>query len=188
MEMKRWLLFSIWAGLAACASHRAGMPQATAGGGEDASTPGARRYVDSDLGFEIVRPEGSWQLDAKGEPGSTEGVSIPVVLRHRETGAQVVVQIAPAVATPIQFAERLNLGLRSYPGFTASDPEPLSLSDDAVGFRFSMGDKVLGRIAVREGGKGNVFMMLATWPANASEGVTTGVDQIFGSLRPIPPG
>jgi len=170
------------AGLCACA-HR------TASRSDPGQAKGAsRRYVDSDLGFEVVRPEGNWQLDANGEGPSSEGVTIPVILRHRDSGAQVVIQIAPAIATPTQFAERLNLGLRSYPGFSASDPEPLPISDDAVGFRFSMGDTVLGRVAVREGGKGKMFMLLATWPANSSDGVSSGVDEIFGSLRPVPSG
>jgi len=144
--------------------------------------------VDADQGFEIVRPEGNWQFEANVEPSPAEGVTIPVVLRHRDTGAQVVVQIAPALATPTQFAERLNLGLRKFAGFTASDLEPLPISDDAVGFRFSMGDKLLGRIAVRQGSKGKMFMMLATWPVDASTGVSSDVDEIFASLRPIPPG
>lgn len=183
MPIKRavaaWMVAGLWACAHQPASHQ----------GSDSSHAGlGRKYVDSDLGFEVERPEGNWQLDANGEAPSRDGVTIPVILRHRDTGAQVVIQIAPAIATPTQFAERLNLGLRNYPGFSASDPEPLPISDDAVGFRFSMGDSVLGRVAVREGGKGKMFMMLATWPADASEGVASGVEQIFGSLRPVPPG
>ncbi len=142
------------------------------------------KYSDPELGFEIVRPSGDWQLDALDEK-TAEGVSIPVVLRHRETGAQVVVQIAPAVATPTQFAERLTDGLRQQPGFTATDPEPLGLSERAVGFNFAAGEKVQGRVAVREGSAGRVFMLLATWPTNVAEGVPSNIDQIFESVKPI---
>ena len=96
-----------------------------------------------------------------------------------------MVQVAPPIATPTQFAERLVAGLRSYQGFTATDPEPLPISDDAVGFRFAMKNRVRGRIAVRPG-TGNVLMIVATWPVDASDGITDDVDQIFVSVRPIP--
>src|SRR4051794_30190696 len=142
-------------------------------------------YLDSDLGFEIGRPSESWQLDATGEL-TPEGLSIPVVLRHRDSGAQVVLQVAPAIASPTEMAERLTSGLRSQPGFVAGDPEPLALREGAVGFAFQMGEQVSGRVAVLEGGKGQIFVMLATWPRAAGTGVVAAVDQIFSSVKPIP--
>lgn len=142
-------------------------------------------YLDSDLGFEIGRPSESWQLDATGEL-TPEGLSIPVVLRHRDSGAQVVLQVAPAIASPTEMAERLTAGLRTQPGFTAGDPEPLALREGAVGFAFQMGEAVSGRVAVLEGGNGQIFVMLATWPRAAGVGVVAAVDQIFHSVKPIP--
>jgi len=142
-------------------------------------------YLDSDLGFEIGRPSESWQLDATGEL-TPEGLSIPVVLRHRDSWAQVVLQVAPAIASPTEMAERLTSGLRSQPGFSAGDPEPLPLREGAVGFAFEMGEAVRGRVAVVEGGKGQIFVMLATWPRAAGDGVIAAVDQIFSSVKPIP--
>jgi hypothetical protein len=142
--------------------------------------------VDPELGFEIVRPDGSWQMDVNDDL-TPEGVATPVVLRHKDSGAQVVLQVAPAIATPTQYAERLTNGLKAHSGFTTTDPEPLPLSESAVGFRFSMGDKVIGRVAVREGTQGHVLMMLATWPANSPD-VSRSVDQIFGSVQPVPHG
>jgi hypothetical protein len=178
-----WVAGVLWLG---CAHHGATSPAPAVAQSSVLEVEG-NKYVNPKLGFEVSRPEAHWQLDRTGDPGS-EGMTIPVILRHTETGAQVFIHVAPAIATPTQYAERLNSGLRSYPGFTASDPEPLPLSDDAVGFRFAMGEKVHGRIAVREGGKGQVFTLMATWPADVEEGVTTEVDQIFGSLHPIPHG
>jgi len=186
--MREWAAGLLAVGAVACSAHReASAPAGTGGSGLAAAAPTAsnRKYVDPELGFEVARPTGDWQLDASGE-FTSEGIAIPVVLRHRDSGAQVVIQVAPAIATPTQFAERLVSGLRSYGGFTASDPEPLPLSDDAVGFRFALEDKVLGRIAVRAGGSGKVLMLVATWPADASAAVTEGVDQIFISVRPFP--
>jgi hypothetical protein len=145
-----------------------------------------RRYVDEDLGFEIVRPTAEWQLDETEEQNSPEGMAIPVILRHRTSGAQVVLQVAPAVATPTQFAERLSEGLREQPGFVASDPEPLPLSDSAVGFHFTVEGGVRGRVAVTEGSPGRVFMMLATWPETAPEDVSRSVEALFGAVHPLP--
>jgi hypothetical protein len=145
-----------------------------------------RRYVDEDLGFEIVRPTAEWQLDETEEQGAPEGMAIPVVLKHRTSGAQVVLQVAPAVATPTQFAERLSEGLSEQPGFIASDPEPLPLSDSAVGFNFTVEGGVRGRVAVTEGSPGRVFMMLATWPETAPEDVTRSVEALFGAVHPLP--
>lgn len=150
-------------------------------------SPGAeKRYVDPELGFEISRPGGgAWQMDVNDEL-TQDGLSIPVVLRHKDSGAQVVLQVAPAVATPSQFAERLTTGLRSHPGITTTDPEPLPMADGAVGFRFAMGERVLGRVAVMDGGNGQVFMMMATWPTGAPEAVPQNVEEIFSSLKSVP--
>ncbi len=156
---------------------------APAGQGQHSVT---RRYVDEDLGFEIVRPTAEWQLDETENQDSPDGMAIPVVLKHRTSGAQVVLQVAPAVATPVQFAERLNEGLKEQPGFVASDPEPLPLSDSAVGFHFTVEGGVRGRVAVTEGSPGRVFMMLATWPEGAPEDVSRSVEALFSAVRPLP--
>jgi hypothetical protein len=142
------------------------------------------RYVDPALGFEIARPRGdAWSFTA-GEGGTaTDSVAVPVIVAHRSTGAQVVVQVAPAVATPIQFAQRLTSGLRSRPGFTTTDVEPIALADGAVGFAFTMGDQVAGRVAVVGGASGKVYVLLATWPQDAPPSVITGVDEIVRSLK-----
>ena len=145
----------------------------------------SRRYVHQAMGFELIQPGGDWQLDETDEQ-TPEGLAIPVVLRHTSSGAQVVLQVAPAVATPAQFAERLTLGLRSQPGFVTSEPEPLPMSDSAVGFHFSVGDNVRGRVVVRDGSAGHVFMMLATWPATAPDEVPQTVNALFESVRPLP--
>ncbi|QRK05110.1 hypothetical protein JQX13_33570 [Archangium violaceum] len=150
-----------------------------------AEQSGPQRYVHQALGFELTQPGGDWLLDETDEQ-TPEGLAIPVVLRHRSSGAQVVLQVAPAVASPIQFAERLTLGLRSQPGFVTSDPEPLSMSDSAVGFDFAVGDNVRGRVVVRDGSAGHVFMMLATWPANAPDEVPQTVNALFESVHPLP--
>ncbi|MFP2960146.1 hypothetical protein ACLEPN_20545 [Myxococcus sp. 1LA] len=192
VAMRNW----VWGLLAlttACGSSRQAVKHEGTGGSgasptveesaaESRST--TRRYVDEDLGFEIVRPTADWQLDETNER-TPEGLAIPVILRHSVSGAQVVLQVAPAVASPTQFAERLTEGLRQHPGFTTSDPAPIPLSDTAVGFDFQVGDGVHGKVAVREGIPGRVLMMLATWPAQAAEDVPRSVDALIQGVRPL---
>lgn len=181
-------------GAAGCSSSRqavkadAAQPAGTGGSGRveaPLTTSVSGPYVDEELGFEIIRPSDEWQLDVSTER-TPEGLAIPVVLRHAGSGAQVVLQVAPAVATPTQFAERLAEGLRQQPGFITTDPVPLSLSDTAVGFSFKVGDNVHGRVAVREGQEGRVLMMLATWPAQAVAGDLLNVDALIEGIRPLP--
>jgi hypothetical protein len=182
-----------WGLLALCTACGASRPAVRAeaergegvGGSGQAGASTTRRYVDEDLGFEIIRPTADWELDETNER-TPEGLFIPVILRHGTSGAQVVLQVAPAVASPTQFAERLTEGLRQQPGFTTTDPAPIALSEDAVGFDFQVGDAVLGRVAVREGRPGRVLMMLATWPAQAPADVTRSVDALLEGVRPLP--
>lgn len=139
-----------------------------------------QRWVDPKLDFEISRPAGDW-LFAPGQP-LAEGIAVPVIVAHPQSGAQVVVQIAPAVATPTEFAMRLTNGLRTRPGFNPGSPSPLEGTDDGVGFPFTMGDSVTGRVAILSG-KGRVFVLLATWPTASPSTIVQGVDQIVHSLR-----
>ena len=187
-----WLLAAVLV-VSGCATQKASQKTADATTGSATAAPrglggsgqaGTAKWVDEALGFEVTRPSDAWRLDVTSDH-TEEGIATPVVMRNSETGAQVVIQVAPAVATPVQFAERLTEGMRSHPGFETSDPEPVPLSDSAVGFRFAMGEKVLGRVAVREGAQGRVLMMLATWPNGATESALAGVDQIFQSVQPV---
>ncbi|HEX8440795.1 hypothetical protein [Archangium sp.] len=195
MDARRLLGWGLLVLCTACSASKQAVrdssPEGTGGSGPVAQEQpqsfeesGPQRYVDQALGFELTQPGGEWMLDEPGEQ-TPEGLSIPVVLRHRTSGAQVVMQVAPAVASPAQFAERLTVGLRSQPGFVTSDPEPLEMSDSAVGFDFAVGDNVRGRVMVRDGSPGRVFMMLATWPATASDEVPQTVNALFESVRPL---
>ncbi|MFZ5468589.1 MAG: hypothetical protein ACOZIN_04050 [Myxococcota bacterium] len=172
---------------AACASTQATqMVNAVPAEPEPPEQVGGRTYVNQEFGFELTPPAGNWQLDANHEV-SSEGVAVPVVLRNVDTGTQVVLQVAPKVASPMHFADRLNTGLRRQPGFFASDTEMLDTPKNAVGFHFEMGEAVQGKVAVFEAGKGRIFMMLATWPKAMGE-KASGVEQILTSVRSLPRG
>jgi hypothetical protein len=166
-------------------SHSGGSSAGGARGSPAASEgTGNLIYVDPSLGFEIARPRGDAWRFTPGEGTSTaENVAVPVIVAHRASGAQVVVQVAPAVASPAEFANRLTAGLRARPGFTTSEVQAIPLAEGAVGFGFTMGDQVAGRVAVVGGSSGKVYVLLATWPQDAPPAVISGVDEIVRSLH-----
>jgi hypothetical protein len=168
-----------------CATQKKAAIAISSGEPIEASADGSR-YVDRELGFEVLRPAGAWHLDANSDL-SPEGIAVPIVLRNEETGAQVVLQIAPAVISTSEYAERLSSGLRAQPGFLAGEPEPLPISEGAVGFDFEVGEGVRGKVAVVDGGEGQVFMLLATWPLFDPDSASE-VEAIFVSVRPVPRG
>ncbi|MFN7133392.1 MAG: hypothetical protein ACK4N5_15035 [Myxococcales bacterium] len=155
-------------------------PVAAAPQTRDASQP--QRFVDQEYGFSIERPGERWTFKPSDNL-STEHIAVPLVISDTATNAQVVVQIAPAVATPAQFAERLTVGLQSRAGFVTTDIQPIPLADGAVGFDFKAGEEVLGKVAILEGEEGKVYVLLATWPTNAGTAVEQDVDRILGSMR-----
>ena len=139
-------------------------------------------FVDRENGFTIGRPGKAWKF-RPGESLNTDNIVVPLVVTDEGSGAQVVVQVAPAVASPAQFAERLTSGLQSREGFSTGEVQPIPLSDGAVGFDFLVGDQVHGRVAIVEGSAGRVYVLLATWPRGSPVGVETEVDFILGSMR-----
>lgn len=139
------------------------------------------RFVDLQHGFEIERPAGEAWKFTEGRK-APEGITIPVTVVHPETGAQVVVQIAPNVAPAWEFAERLATGLSQKHGFRTTRPQ--SLQGGAVEFAFAVEDQVLGRVGVRSEEE-RTFVLLGTWPTDAPQHVVEDVDAIMASLRPV---
>ena len=134
-----------------------------------------------DFGFEIERPPGDgWAfMDGKDAP---EGIAIPVTVVHAETGSQVVVQVAPDVAPIAEFARRLSNGLGEKYGFSTT--QPIRLADNRMEFQFSVEDRVLGRVGLRQE-RGRIFVLLGTWPKDAPYQVIVEVRAIMESLRPV---
>ncbi|MBI5549711.1 MAG: hypothetical protein HY901_37975 [Deltaproteobacteria bacterium] len=139
-------------------------------------------FVDRENGFTITRPRECWSFKP-GEELNTENIVVPVIIADADSGAQVVVQVAPAVASPAQFAQRLTTGLQSRDGFSTGEVQPIPLAEGAVGFDFTVGDQVHGRVAIVEGSAGRVYVLLATWPRGSPHAVEQDVDDILGSMR-----
>lgn len=149
--------------------------------GEARAQPGAgspKRFVDAALGFEISRPDDSWRFEEGAE--APPGLAMPVVISHLESGAQVVVQVAPDVAPADDFADRLAVGLQSKPGFSTTAPQ---IDDQGrASFLFKLGDEVFGKVNVVDASD-RLFVLLATWPADAPARVVRDIDGIMESLH-----
>lgn len=145
--------------------------------------PEMQHYVNDRLRFELTHPRPDWEL-TESRAQSVDGLMVPVTLQH-VSGATIVLQIAPAQASSLEYAERLTLGMQRELGAETFGLEPLGLAPDAVGFRFQMEVGVKGRVAVRTGAEQQVYMLLATWPNTADGQVSAQVDAIFESLQPI---
>lgn len=159
----------------------AGVEKAPGEAGRSLPAGPDHRFVDLQHGFEIERPAGDAWHFSEGRD-APEGITIPVAVVHAESGAQVVVQIAPSVATAWEFAERLSEGLSQRQGFQTTAPQ--SLQGGAVEFAFVVDDQVMGRVGVRSEEE-RTFVLLGTWPKDAPRQVVEEIDAIMGSLRPV---
>jgi hypothetical protein len=193
MGWRRWAALAACALLASCANGRAVQRPDTSRAPQAAATPRSEvvspvaspkeeYFVDTENGFRIQRPDATWAF-RPGHDLATENIAVPLVIANTGSQAQVVVQVAPAVASPSQFAARLTVGLKARAGFETTDIQPIPLADGAVGFDFEVGDQVHGRVAILDGTEGRVFVLLATWPRGAPQGVERQVDQIFSSMH-----
>jgi hypothetical protein len=172
------MLVAVAALAAGCASSK----PASARIGAEGARATSHRFVDDDLGFAIERPDGeAWQFTQGSS--APDGIIVPVVVLHEDSGAQVVVQVAPGIASSEEFAGRLAMGLQSKPGFRIGGLT--ETPDGGAGFEFALSDLVEGRVRVHEGTSGQVFVLLGTWPTSAPDGVVRDIDRIMGSLTPL---
>ncbi len=198
MRSRRWAALAA-AVAAGCASNGAAKTESAAslksgrapsdGPRPRAKAAGTEYFFDAQNGFRIQRPDASWAF-RPGRDLSTDSIAVPLVIANAASQAQVVVQVAPAVATPSQFAQRLSSGLKARAGFATGEVEPIPVADGAVGFDFAVGDEVRGRVAILEGREGRVYVLLATWPRGAPGAVVRDVELIFSSMEVAgePPG
>jgi hypothetical protein len=144
------MLVAVAALAAGCASSK----PASARIGAEGARATSHRFVDDDLGFAIERPDGeAWQFTQGSS--APDGIVVPVVVLHEDSGAQVVVQVAPGIASSEEFAGRLAMGLQSKPGFRIGGLT--ETPDGGAGFEFALSDLVEGRVRVHEGTSGQVF-------------------------------
>lgn len=142
----------------------------------------ARTYKDEELGFEVERPDG-WGFAPR--VAAPDGGAIPLVIAQPEKGAQVIVQVAPKVASAEQISGDLRIKLDEHPGIEAGESGPVKAREKAYGFGFTAEGERAGRVAVLEGAD-RLFVVIGSWPRAADAALKKDVDHIFGSLHGTP--
>lgn len=139
-----------------------------------------RTYTDPDYGFQVERPDG-WGFAPR--VAAPDGGSIPLVIAQPDKGAQVIVQVAPRVASAQEISGDLRNKLDEHPGIQAGKSEAVkSGQDPAYGFGFTAEGARAGRVAVVEGGD-RLFVIIGSWPQGADEKLKGEVNGIFDSLH-----
>lgn len=174
-------------GLAGCASTRAVQASEPAFVPVAAARPGhlpqGEPFISKDLGFELDKPPGdSWALATNVT--SPEGRSIPVVVAHPESGAQIVVQVSEPVETPEKLAKMLRDKLQAEKTLDLGQPGPLKVDSggEAYGFDFRVKGEAKGRVAIIAVGE-HIVLVVASWPENADQTIVKAVDGVVRSVR-----
>ena len=144
-----------------------------------------RLWQDRDGAFAISRPEGDRWAFRAGIKGP-DGEVVPLIAVSSESGAQVVVQSADAVANLKILAGFLAQNLSREQRVHVEEPNRVvARGGEAYGFSFTVADEVRGRVAVVRAGD-RVALLIASWPLGAPPEVADDVDEMIGSLGPIP--
>ena len=112
-----------------------------------------------------------------------DGGSIPLVISQAAKKAQVIVQVAPRVATAQEISTDLRDKLDEHPDIEAGKSQSLQKgAEESYGFGFTAEGERAGRVAVVEGGD-RLFVVIGSWPANADDALKKEVNGIFDSLH-----
>ena len=135
--------------------------------------------------FALQRPGNERWMFRSGVRGP-DGEPVPLLASSEETGAQLVVQSADGITDLKLLARMLSENLSAEQRVHVEDVEKvLTRGGEAYGFNFSVADEVRGRVAVVRAGD-HVALVIASWPMGAPPEVVDDVDQMIGSLGPVP--
>ena len=142
-------------------------------------------WEDQDGQFALARPpSGRWQFQSKVR--APDGQSVPLFAISEESGAQLVVQSAEGVHDVRMLTRILNENLGRQDSVQVEEIERLlARGGDAFGFKFTVADETRGRVAVVRTGD-RIALVIASWPFGAPPEVVEDVDQMIGSLGPVP--
>ncbi len=135
--------------------------------------------------FALQRPSNDQWMFRTGVRGP-DGEPVPLLALSQETGAQLVVQSADGIDDLKLLARMLMENLSTEQRVHVEDVvKVLARGGEAYGFSFSVADEVRGRVAVVRAGD-HVALVIASWPMGAPPQVIDDVDQMIGSLGPVP--
>ena len=115
-----------------------------------------------------------------------DGEPVPLLALSQESGAQLVVQSADGINDLRLLVRILSENLSNEERVHVDDVERLlARGGEAYGFSFTVSDEVRGRVAVVRAGD-HVALVIASWPLGAPPEVVDDVEEMIGSLGPVP--
>jgi hypothetical protein len=152
---------------------------------EKRGQPTPKLWEDRDGLFALARPDGGrWIFQARVR--APDGQSVPLFAVAQESGAQLVVQSAEGVSDVRMLTRLLNENLgRQEMVHVESIERLLARGGDAFGFKFTVAEETRGRVAVVRTGD-RIALVIASWPFGAPPEVVDDVDEMIGSLGPVP--
>ncbi len=147
--------------------------------------PAPRLWQDRGGAFALNRPTGErWAF--RSNLRGPDGTPVPLIALAQETGAQLVVQSADGVRDLRMLAGFLAENLSGESRVHVEQPaRVIARGGEAYGFSFTVADEVRGRVAVVRTGE-HVALVIASWPLGAPPEVVDDVDEMIGSLGPVP--
>lgn len=144
-----------------------------------------RMWQDSENNFALARPKSQHWMFRTGVRGP-DGEKVPLLALSQESGAQMVVQSAEGVPDLRMLARLLSENLGKEAAVHVEDVQRvLARGGEAYGFSFTVADETRGRVAVVRAGD-RVALAIASWPMGAPPEVVDEVDEMIGSLGPVP--
>ncbi|HEY2031050.1 MAG TPA: hypothetical protein VGH20_17755 [Myxococcales bacterium] len=142
-------------------------------------------WEDTEGQFALARPEsGRWSFQSSVK--APDGQSVPLFAFAQESGAQLVVQSADGISDVRTLARILNDNLGKQDAVRVESIERLlARGGDAFGFEFTVAEETRGRVAVVRTGD-RIALVIASWPFGAPPEVVDDVNEMIGSLGPVP--
>jgi len=147
--------------------------------------PTPKLWQDRTGSFALSRPENEHWMFRSGVRGP-DGEPVPLLALSQESGAQLVVQSADGINDLRLLVRILSENLSNEERVHVDDVERLlARGGEAYGFSFTVSDEVRGRVAVVRAGD-HVALVIASWPLGAPPEVVDDVEEMIGSLGPVP--
>lgn len=144
-----------------------------------------RIWQDKQGAFALERPDGErWSF--QGGVRGPDGGLLPLLALSEDSGAQLIVQNADGMnnvrALTRLLAEHLTEEQRVHVDHIE---RVLARGGEAYAFSFTVADEARGRVAVVKAGE-HVALVIASWPLGSPPTVSEDVEEMIGSLGPVP--
>ncbi len=144
-----------------------------------------RIWQDKQGAFALERPDGErWSF--QGGVRGPDGGMLPLLALSEDSGAQLIVQNADGLTNVKALTSLLAEHLTEEQRVHVEEVERvLARGGEAYAFSFTVADEARGRVAVVKAGD-HLALVIASWPLGAPPSVSEDVEEMIGSLGPVP--